>query len=207
MPLLKKVSTCRPGMTVAGTVVLALGVVLTGCSSAQSDDAQSPVQAAAEQARSAGLDFQARILEDGSITDAEYADAIDAEVSCISQAGISVTTPQLSLADSQRYTFEMTPQPGVAEGNVRDVETKCRAEWLDLVEDQYFATNKPRMDAALMAGVQDCLRGLGVPVSGNETNIPDLSAAPANATGDQLTTCIQSTGQVIYPGIPIPFMF
>ncbi|NEK96470.1 hypothetical protein GCU67_20195 [Modestobacter muralis] len=165
------------------------------------------MQVAARQAQDAGLTFQANILNDGKVTDAEYRDAMDAHVSCIRQTGVKVTDPQLSLADNQRYLYEMTPGPGVGEGNIQQAEKDCYAQWRGLVDDQYFATNEPRMDAALLAGVQQCLRDRGVNVSGQETNVPDLQSDPANAPVDQLTTCIQSTGKTLYPGVAIPFMF
>lgn len=185
-----------------------VGLSMAACSG-QSNEAPvaSPIEVAAEQARSAGYSTQYEALRDGSVSATEYRESIDRFLNCLQESGLSSSAPILNLSDGIQYSYEITVPQAIAEADFEQIRTECDQTYLRLTEDSYLVNATPVTDAPLMAGLIDCLRASGVAVSGTETNIPELQDDPGNATGEQLTTCVTQVGEQLYPGQAIPFGF
>lgn len=99
------------------TVIAALFAVtvltFTSCASAPDSSGTSfsvaDIQVRGEQARSEGNDFVADVFEDGSVTEAEYLEAIDGFTACMTEYGYAVSAPVLSPMDSLSYSTVSDP--------------------------------------------------------------------------------------------------
>ncbi len=93
----------------------------------------------------------------------------------------------------------------VPENEVFEVARKCRAKHLNAVEARFSANNKALMVPKLMAAVQRCLDGKGVPVTGREKNSSDLLAVVPKDQLMDLLDCVHQNANSLYPGLPIEF--
>ena len=96
----------------AGPIVLALGLVLAGCSGGAEQPRQTAAAGFAEQVPKAEVQtavagappFQQAILKDGSVTFEEYESAALATVKCLQDHGVRILSGP-SLGPGKRYVY------------------------------------------------------------------------------------------------------
>jgi hypothetical protein len=82
--------------------------------------------------------------------------------------------------------------------------SECDGRFESFLEMGYEITNEAVMDPALMAAVQECLRGKGQEVTGEEKNMKDLVT---DGYGDPrwgvVSACVTARGHEMYPDVSI----
>jgi len=107
-------------------------------------------------------DYQAKILEDSVVTEAEYEQAMIADLTCIEQAGFAVRGPQWG--GSPRHLLRTIR---VAEADQQAFDAAaiwCDSEYLDDVESQWQEQQRPSPEeySSRMHEYIACLSDLGV---------------------------------------------
>ena len=127
---------------------------------------QVPSWFADELERASGL--QARLLEDGVVTEAELEQAFLANVACVEDAGYEVTVTIDPVMKWYGLDIEHGDQAGAAE-TAGDVLDQCRDDFFSLVlgfaayQDQLSEEELAERDSAVI----ECLRQRGFDIEGN----------------------------------------
>lgn len=162
----------------------------TSCSPAPGE--QLPVEPAYPEA-------QAWALDDGVVTDTEYREAIDGFVSCMRDAGYSITDPVLSPIDGLTLLYDMNPS-GPPEAWNEKVE-ECDSSFVSMIEPTYVASRDQVMEPSLQAATARCLNDEGIRVSGKERNVKEF-ADSAGEPGNVIMQCVSPSMHKLFPDYP-----
>lgn len=127
-----------------GIVVIAtFGLLtLTACSSSGAD----PVDGALLQIPRDLSSFQAQILEDLIVTEAEYLQSVQEHEKCVASRGFETTGVKRSIRYSWEYSFGMVFREGTSESEQEKAGRaydECAEEYSEFVSSYYFEQQKP----------------------------------------------------------------
>lgn len=144
-------------------------------------------------------------LGNGKVTAAEYRTAVDRFVSCVRDAGYSVSDPVLSPADNLTLIYDISPS-GDPDPYNEAVQT-CNLSHLSLVEPTFVEARPQVMDTALRVAVSDCLKRQDIRVTAKELNLVDFAASADDET--KVVDCVTGQWARIYPKLPgdVPLRF
>lgn len=184
---------------------LLCALAASGCSSGtdagEAETAYAAVRAAAQVAQAAGHDSQYAILRDGEVTEAEYSDAVDRTRACLRDAGLGLTELVLNPVDGLRLLYGITPN-GQSQDVMNTLGNDCPVRESALVEVQYLATHRARMDLPLLDATARCLTDGGYYVSGMEVNVRDLIASVGPDSERVVADCVTESARSLYPDLP-----
>lgn len=192
-------------LPLGAVAVMFIIAATVGCSSPRNtvDDARSSVLEYAKEAREAGADKNAELLQDGNVTEDEYLEAAARYQTCMGAAGIDLVGPQFSPVDNKTlewgYPEDITSSPT----SLKEQET-CRAQW-EPVMWSFITTHEPLMDRPLMEAVQACLESQSLTFPSEAKSFNDL-VGPTDDKGVQripaIEKCIISEALRLYPDLP-----
>ncbi|MFE3716374.1 hypothetical protein [Streptomyces cyaneofuscatus] len=144
-------------------------------------------------------------LEDGKVTAAEYRTAMTRFVSCVRDAGYSVSDPVRSPADNLTLIYDMTPSGDTDVYN--EAVQDCNLSHLSLIEPTFVEAHPQVMDEALRVAVRGCLAGQGIPVTAEERNLTDFATSAEDET--KVVDCVTAQWGSVYPKLPtvVPLRF
>lgn len=184
-PFLAMASAHLPGMpSTLFVVVMALALAGSGCRSEGSSAAVDAPQginlvALTELRKGAGKE-QLEMLADGEVTFQEYEQAILSTITCISDAGITVGTPELKY--QRKYYWYDWEIPGDKADELFPKLDACTGAWLPIVDAWYLeiAPTEEEISAGRRALVT-CLRdaGIDIPVEATEQDFARLRSSPS----------------------------
>ncbi|QHC67316.1 hypothetical protein GSU68_12580 [Rathayibacter sp. VKM Ac-2759] len=183
----------------------ALLLALTGCASGAPGDSvgheamsSAQVEALAAQERDAGHGEQAAFLEDGVVTFEEYDASFVLYARCLTDRGLTVEGPQISPVDGVRY--QSTADIGTHERTaaLADID-ECEAVYRTSVAQAYELSQPQVMDAPLAEAAAECLRGKGLAVTGEETDVADFVDSVGESESEEAVDCVLSEATRLYP--------
>ncbi|WP_440098506.1 hypothetical protein [Streptosporangium sp. H16] len=177
------------GSTACATAMGAGRPVLT-------DDSPQPSEAAS---------VHSEPTSSAAVTREHYEDAVHRTKDCMAKSSVELVSYGWDPIDQQGPILGYKAAKKVPENEVFEVARKCRAKHLNAVEARFSANNKALMVPKLMAAVQRCLDGKGVPVTGREKNSSDLLAVVPKDQLMDLLDCVHQNANSLYPGLPIEF--
>ncbi|MCC6958594.1 MAG: hypothetical protein IT301_02000 [Dehalococcoidia bacterium] len=123
---------------------------------------------------------QLEMLADGEVTFQEYEQAILSTITCISDAGITVGTPELKY--QRKYYWYDWEIPGDKADELFPKLDACTGAWLPIVDAWYLeiAPTEEEISAGRRALVT-CLRdaGIDIPVEATEQDFARLRSSPS----------------------------
>jgi hypothetical protein len=142
---------------------------------------------------------QAWALDDGVVTDSEYRTAVDGFVSCMRDAGYSVTDPVLSPIDGLTllYDLDFSGDPDV--WNVKVEE--CNLGNVSHIEPSYVEQREQVMDPKLRSATAQCLTRKGIEPTGHEHNVTDFYDT-AGKQEDAARECVGKAMLEEFPDYP-----
>lgn len=157
--------------------------------------------AVAETARSEGAAFQARLLEDGVVDDADREDAFQAFRTCATDGGLVVSDPTLSPIDGLTYFYSVDAGQ-LAAGAANRVQASCFDSNFSYVSAYYVGTHEPVMDGAVMAMSAQCMNDADEETRGDESNLLQLVNDPADTERVTIATdCVSDAVRELHPEI------
>lgn len=174
-------------------VACGLALVLafaTGCSPTTGE--QPPVEPAYPAA-------QAWALDDGVVTESEYRTAIDGFVSCMRDAGYSVTDPVVSPIDGLTLLYDLNPSGSPDAWNKKLEE--CDTSYVSMIEPTYVEARDQVMEPSLRSATARCLNDKDIRVSGNERNVKEF-ANSAGEPGNVIMQCVSPSMHKLFPDYP-----
>lgn len=190
--------------TFKAVVVLALAgcaVTLAGCSS--EPDHTSSLQQLADQARAAGSDDNALILDDGEVTDDEYFQAARGYQTCIRETGIVLPDPEMNPVDGVTLVFDTTEIIELSGANATKSQ-ECEQQWQPVLLG-YTSTHTFKMDEALLAAVATCMEDKGFTVPEDASEVADIVGNPDSDGGEQrgiAENCTYAEAERLFPDSP-----
>jgi hypothetical protein len=190
----------------------ALAFFLVGCSGGVLSDSEEPAtieqmykDAKKEKADQSVIDA----LSDGYVSLEEYNTGVDVTVKCVEDKGYAVKVDSMpNPVDGYRKGFQIV---SFADGSSLPENDKaatdifeCSKRFASFLEMGYEITNEAVMDPALMAAVQECLRGKGQEVTGEEKNMKDLvTDGYDDPKWGVVSECVGTRGTEMYPDVDI----
>lgn len=190
-----------------GAVALVIGALaLTSCAAEQKPAplvGEAAVLDLARQAKEKHFDDQYELLKDGEISTKDRDDAFRRMSECMTEKGITVSSPTVNPADGLRYLF-MIDGEGLDQDYFLAEQTSCLEAHWNFVDNGYMATRSPRMAPELMEAVQACLKQQGFTVPADAVAFRDLVGSPESDKGaqrDAAGTCVSEKAHVLYPDL------
>lgn len=131
---------------------------------------ENPVEAARLAFPDDGTDYQAAILADGAVTDAEHATALEAALVCMEDAGLTVIRPgSPDLAGGALYGFRAPPDRPDLAASQEDLADSCLGQYFTQVSYARAAQSalSPEEVAAYHERLAACLRANGAEFEGD----------------------------------------
>jgi hypothetical protein len=179
-------------------------LLLAGCTGG--GEAEPPVEEymrqAAVQARDAGFDEAAEMLEDGVVDSADYEAAVENARRCISDLGVAMSEPQLNPVDNLRLSYTVSIE-GVSAGT-EDAINACMDGNVGAVETYYVATHEQQMSTPLIAPVRACMEAAGQGSFPDATSMPEFAGDPEEQDGTRRETafeCIREGMAEAFPDV------
>jgi len=184
-PFLAMASAHLPGMPSTLLVVaMTLALAGFGCRNEGSGKSNDSLQglnpvALTELRKGAGKE-QLEMLADGEVTFQEYEQAILSTITCISNAGITVGTPELKY--QRKYYWYDWEIPGDKADELFPKLDACTGAWRPIVDAWYLeiAPTEAEISAGRRA-LLTCLRdaGIDIPVEATEQDFARLRSSPS----------------------------
>ena len=185
-------------------LVVAIGLVLAGCSRATDGgtDSVPSLQQIAANARAAGHDWQADLLDDGDITLAEYDEGHRRNLACLDSAGITYSDPARNLPDGFRWLYDMS-WPSMSDSEGQRASEDCYDQNLGDLELAMSAWGDWSTEPALLADIVSCVGDQGFEIDAAAKNWRQvwLSGADQGLTQQAVATCAQNGMARLHPGV------
>lgn len=195
------VRDARPILT--ASVIVAI-VALAACDSAtaQREDQAGAMAEVADAARAQGRAEVADILEDGSVTFAEYEQAFNLMKSCAEGGGLSVSDDGVNPVDQLAYLYTIDYN-GIDSGVAEPIADKCQADYFTDVAAWYIATNEPALSTPLREPAYDCMERGGFSIERTETSYQELAGGdPSDVRRLEFAAeCVADAMERVYPEI------
>lgn len=156
-------------------------VALAGCSAPVPDEqtelpTTASIAEALRAAESSGLDWEADVLRDGTITAGEYEDAYDRYMQCLAEQGYVDGVPKYLDPVNGIQWKSLQPYGGTEDLEVmeRTMQVEC-VDPLQLVEVPYLHVTPQRMEGRLLARFRECLDANGLEHAGTEVNYDEFT--------------------------------
>ncbi len=163
--------------------------MITGCAPAAEDgDGGAPSYPAA----------QAWALNDGTVTDEEYRQAVDGFAKCVREAGFPVADAVLSPVDGLTLLYGIPPT-GDPDAWSKAVED-CNLAHISHVEPTYVEAREQKMTPELRDATARCLRDERVRVAGTERNVKEFVDTAGKSA--EVLKCVSASAQRLYPDLP-----
>lgn len=206
-PRYQHVIVRHPAATASTAVILV--ALLSGCVGASSQPDEflpltSNVSEALEAAESHGLDWEAGVLKDGTITATEYEDAYDRFRQCLFDLGYTPGIPKYldPVSGTQWRSLDRYEGSEDPDEMALVMDKKCVGP-LTLIETPYLAGTPQRMDARVLARFRECLDAHDLPYEGNEVNYNEFTEELSDhdfAYGPHFDCLVESVKDV-YPDV------
>ncbi|MGE3074204.1 MAG: hypothetical protein AB7N24_13205 [Dehalococcoidia bacterium] len=188
---------------VATAITVATAVL--GCrnegSGKPDDSLQGLNSASLTELRKGAGEEQAAMLADGEVSFDEYEQAILSTIKCISDAGITVGTPELKY--QRRYYWYDWNIPGEKADELFPKLDACTGAWLPIV-DAWYLENAPTEEEISMGrrALVTCLRddGIDIPVEPTEQDFARLRSSPSRDFLDCVEKIREEFGLVGFAG-------
>lgn len=141
------------------------------------------------EAREHGWDEQARMLADGSVSEAEYLQAVDEVRACAERDGNGISEPVLSPIDNLTLEFGF-PQGALSDDEVWSMSDRCLQQWFWTVHTGYLVSHDARMDTDLLEASVECMAEQGFTLAGDLRNARDLAVRVPREGEAALADCI-----------------
>lgn len=185
----------------SGVLLVVLAGGLTGCSASGSVDSSAgddpTPTAGAETSASPSAMAGAPLAK---VTTEDYEVAVGQLDECLKKVGVELINDGWDPVDNERMLLRYK-SPGMSFERGDQLYQNCVNAHLKPVEDRYNQDNKAHMEPALMAAVQDCVRGKGISLSGREDNPADLLAAVPETSRQALRDCVRESVSKVYPNL------
>lgn len=152
-------------------LVAVASFALTACSGGSSDPG-AVVQSLAAEAKAAGSDENAALLEDGKVSEDELYDAARRYQSCVRDLGVELPEPVMSPVDSVTLMWDELATVELG-GEAAEQATQCRQQY-EPVSGAFVVTHKSVMDPALVDAVSDCMVSAGFEVPPDASSVADF---------------------------------
>lgn len=191
---------------IGALVAIAVTSLLGGCVSQEGTHegsqslTASQIQQLADKETASGHDEQADLLEDGRLTQEEYAVAFDLLTQCLSSQGVRTTIPVVDPVSNDRFAFSYDfagVKPDVA---VKAIDL-CEARYWKSVSIAYSAGVSPHMDPALVEATSKCLQEKGLVTTTSPRSVREFVDALGKESVDDITSCIQDAVVKLYPDL------
>lgn len=184
-------------------VACALALLLTGCSGG-GNDPRAIVLNAAEQARAAGSEANAKAMDDGDLTEDEYRAAARRYQECYRDQGIVLPEPVLSPVDHVTLEWDY-PDTALSSGKETGKALEvCANQWTP-VSLAYGATHDQHTDPLLLDAARKCLKTEGFDTPDDAVRVADLIGDPNSDSGKQSAAaekCLIAEAFKLYPDLP-----
>lgn len=195
-----------PGRPRSVAVVLG-SAVLVGCAGGVAEPGEpvrtlEPVSFAdlEREAREHGWTEQADVLATGSVSRADYEQAIDHVRTCAEQGGNGISEPELSPIDNLTLEFGF-PVGASDDEEIWALSDACLQRWFWSVSIAYRATHDAVMDADIRDASLACLADRGYVMSGDIRNAQDMAVRMPFEAEHDLAECIVSAAEEVRPDL------
>jgi hypothetical protein len=177
--------------------------VLGACSPGDAGDGDGPpsLHQLADDARSAGQEWQANVLDDGDVTLAEYDEAHRRVLACLDAAGLTHSEPERNIPNGYEWLYDISWQG-------MDEEDGSRAAQACDENNRYVALAMSawgdwETEPALLAAVVECVTDAGFEIPADVRNYREvwLSASDQGLTREKVAACIDSGMLRLHPGV------
>lgn len=147
-------------------VVIAMFTV-AGCSGQaeapqQGNSTKAQIQALGDEQRESGNESQAKMLEDGVITDAEYRQAVSDARDCAASQGLEVTEVE-KIVTLEAYSLSYTFEPGArSSDDALGLVDECHADHSAAVEYAWDIQHSDHVSSEAKQHIQACYESNGV---------------------------------------------
>lgn len=142
---------------------------------------------------------QSWALEDRVVSESEYRAAVANFVSCVRDAGYSISDPMLSPVDGLTLLYDITPS-GDPDAWSRKLE-ECNLTHVSHIEPAYVEAREQTMEPSLRAATVTCLRSKGFEPRGTERNVKDFVDS-TDGVGTAVTQCVTTSIGQLFPELP-----
>lgn len=187
---------------VKAALVVSGVLVLTACGTQAEGStlSEAQIERLAIEAEEAGYAEQAAFLEDGEVTEREYAAAVDNYVECVAQYGYSVSERVVSPVDSLSFEY-VTDTVGFDQNEASGNIQACSERHITYVERGYLGSHEARMDVPLLRAMDACVRDRGISTTGNETAPRDFFELEG-MDPPTFSECLTGSAEDLYPELP-----
>lgn len=195
----------------AASVAVAFAVLLLGgCGGGGAPSVESRVratlQSAGRDARANGYDEQADVLEDGTITDAEYRRLFSLFEECVARERVALDPPAVSPIDGRRMLW--WPKDNVPFKTEREFDAVTRCQVRYIADADNMVIEEPRrMAEPLRRHLATCLRSKGVDLAPTDDDIRKIMSVATKEHAEDVATCISERVLELFPDIKsVPFV-
>ena len=200
----------HPRRLSAVTFVVFAVLSLGGCSTSDGGSSSGPssLMQIADDARSAGHEWQANLLDDGEVTLAEYDEGHRRNLECLTNAGMTFTDPVRILTDGFRWDYAIS-WAGMDDSAGQTVSERCFEDNLGALELAMASWGDWRTDPALLSEISSCVSAAGFSTDIGSRNYRDvwLEASDEGLTPEKVSSCAGSAMNALYPGVGYAITF
>lgn len=186
------------------TVLVTLSGFTSGCSTQSAEnDPRLLLREYAIQLREIGAEENAKLIENGELSEKGYLEAATRYQTCMRLAGVELDGPFFSPVDGRSLEWG-TPEENTGSPGSLNEQDVCLAAWSPIVRS-FIQTHAAVMDEPLRLAVVSCLQEKGFEAPKGSANFEELSGgseqigSPKFAAAEQ---CTVTNASALYPDLP-----